>query len=39
MNQADAPLLVKSFPKIPRTQIEAPQFGGFDSYKTNYLAS
>jgi len=40
-NQADAPLLLESFPKRPRTP-EASQFGGFHKYKTNqtnYLPS
>jgi hypothetical protein len=30
----NAPLLVKSFPKIPWTQYQAPWFGGSHSYKT-----
>jgi len=34
-NQAHAPLLVKSFPKTPRTRSEASQFGGSHNYKTN----
>jgi len=41
-NQAHACLLVESFPKTPRTQPEASQFGGCHNYKTkqtNYLAS
>jgi len=38
-NQAHAPLLVKSFPKAPRTQSEASWFGETHSYKTNYLPS
>jgi hypothetical protein len=39
-NQAHAaPLLIKSFPKTPRTQSEASQFGGSHNYKTNYLPS
>jgi hypothetical protein len=33
-NQADAPLLLKSFPKRPRTQSEASQFSAFHKYKT-----
>ncbi len=33
-NQAHAPLLVKSFPKTPRTQSEASSFGGSHNYKT-----
>jgi len=34
-NQAHAPLLlVKSFPKTPRTQSEASRFGGTHNYKT-----
>jgi hypothetical protein len=33
-NQANAPLLVESFPKTPRTQSEASQFGGSHNYKT-----
>jgi hypothetical protein len=33
-NQAHAPLLVKSFPKTPRTQSEASQFSGSHNYKT-----
>jgi hypothetical protein len=34
-------LLVQSFPKTPRTQSEASQFGGSHNYKnkTNYLPS
>jgi hypothetical protein len=32
-HQAHAPLLVKSFPKTPRTQSEASQFGGSHNYK------
>jgi hypothetical protein len=32
-NQADAPLLFKSFMKRPRTQFEASQFGGSHKYK------
>jgi hypothetical protein len=38
-NQAHVPLLIKSFPKTPRTQSEASQFSGSDNYKTNYLPS
>ncbi len=42
-NQADAPLLLESFPKRPRTQFEASRFGGSHQYKLkqtlNYLAS
>jgi hypothetical protein len=38
-NQAREPLLVKSFPKTPRTQSEASQFSGSHKYKTNYLPS
>jgi hypothetical protein len=44
-NQADAPLLLESFPKRPRTRSEASQFGGSHKYKqnktkqTNYLPS
>jgi hypothetical protein len=34
-NQAHAPLLLKSFPKRPRTQSEASQFGGSHQYKQN----
>jgi hypothetical protein len=33
-NQAHAPLLVESFPKIPRTQSEASWFRGSHNYKT-----
>jgi hypothetical protein len=33
-NQAHAPVLVKSFPKTPRTQAEASQLGGSHNYKT-----
>jgi hypothetical protein len=33
-NQAHAPLLIESFPKTPRTQFEASQFGGSHNYKT-----
>jgi hypothetical protein len=33
-NQANAPLIVESFPKTPRTQSEASQFGGSHNYKT-----
>jgi hypothetical protein len=33
-NQAHAPLLVKSFPKTPKTQSKTSQFGGFYNYKT-----
>jgi hypothetical protein len=32
-NQADAPLLLESFPKRPRTQSEASRFGGSHKYK------
>jgi hypothetical protein len=38
-NQSHAPLLVKSFPKTPRTWSEASRFGGSHNYKTNYLPS
>jgi hypothetical protein len=41
-NQAHAPLLLKSFPKRPRTRSEALRFGGSHQCKTkqtNYLAS
>jgi hypothetical protein len=31
--KAHAPLLIKSFPKKPRTQSKASQFGGFHNYK------
>ncbi len=34
-NQAHAPLLVESFPKTPRMQSEASQFGGSHKYKQN----
>jgi hypothetical protein len=34
-NQAHAPLVVESFPKTPRTQSEASQFGGSYKYKQN----
>ncbi len=34
-NQADAPLLLESFPKRPRTRSEASQFGGSHKYKQN----
>ncbi len=34
-NQADAPLLLKSFPKTPRTRSEASWFGGSHWYKQN----
>jgi hypothetical protein len=30
----NAPLLIKSFPKTPRTLSEASQFGGSHNYKT-----
>jgi hypothetical protein len=33
-NKAHAPLLVKSFPKTPRTQSEASQISGSHNYKT-----
>ncbi len=33
-NQANAPLLLKSFPKRPRMQFEASWFGGFHKDKT-----
>jgi hypothetical protein len=33
-NQAHAPLLIKSFPKTPRTRSEASQFSGSHNYKT-----
>jgi len=33
-NQTNAPLLIKSFPKIPRTWSKALQFGGSHNYKT-----
>ncbi len=33
-NQAHAPLLIKSFPKTPRTRSEASQFGRSHNYKT-----
>ncbi len=33
-NQAHAPLLVESFPKIPRTRSKASWFGGSHNYKT-----
>jgi hypothetical protein len=35
MNQADAPLIFKSFPKTPRIEFEASQFGGSHKYKQN----
>ncbi len=41
-NQADAPLLLESFPKRRRTWSEASQFGGSHKYKTkqtNYIPS
>jgi hypothetical protein len=38
-NQAHAPLLIEIFPKRPRTQFEASQFGGFHKYKKNKLPS
>ncbi len=41
-NQANAPLLLQSFPKRPRMRSEASQFHGSHQYKTkqtNYLAS
>jgi hypothetical protein len=34
-NQADAPLLLESFPMRPRMQSEASQFGGSHKYKQN----
>jgi hypothetical protein len=34
-NQANAPLLLKNFPKRPKTQFEASQFSGFHKYKQN----
>jgi len=34
-NQADAPLLLQSFQKRPRTQSEASWFGAFHKYKQN----
>jgi hypothetical protein len=34
-NQAHAPLLIKSFPKTPRTRSEASGFGGWHKYKQN----
>jgi hypothetical protein len=42
--KAHAPLLIESFPKTPRTESEASQFGGSHDYetkqnKTNYLPS
>jgi hypothetical protein len=33
-NQTHAPVFVESFPKTPRTQSEATQFGGSHNYKT-----
>jgi len=43
LNQAHAPLHMKSFPKTPRTRSEASLFGGSHKYKqnkqTNYLPS
>jgi hypothetical protein len=33
-NPAHAPVLVESFPKIPRTWSKASQFGGSHNYKT-----
>jgi len=39
---AHAPLLIKSFPKTPRTRFEASEFGGSHNYqqnKTNKLPS
>jgi hypothetical protein len=33
-NQTHAHLLIKSFPKTPRTQSEASQFGGSHNHKT-----
>jgi hypothetical protein len=33
-NKAHAPLLVKSFPKTPRTQSETSWFSGSHNYKT-----
>jgi hypothetical protein len=41
-NQANAPLLLESFPKRPRTQSEASWLGGSHKYeknKTNKLPS
>ncbi len=38
-NQAHAPLLLESFPKRPRMQSEASQFGGSHKYKQNKLLS
>jgi len=40
-NQPDAPLLLESFPKRPRTQSEASSFGGhkYKQNKTNKLPS
>jgi hypothetical protein len=38
MNQADAPLLLKSFPKRPKTWSEASELGGSHKYKqTTFL--
>jgi hypothetical protein len=34
-NQADAPLLLESFPKRPRTQSEAFWFSGSHKYEKN----
>jgi len=34
-NQADAPLLLESFPKRPRTQFEASRFGGSHKHEKN----
>jgi len=40
MNQANAPLLVKSFPKIPRTHnLKHPSLAETHSYKTNFIDS
>jgi len=36
-NQANAPLLLKSFPKRPRTQSEASQFSASHQYNINKL--
>ncbi len=33
-NQAHAPLLIESFPKTPRKQSKASQFGESHNYKT-----
>jgi hypothetical protein len=34
MEPSPSTLLIKSFPKTPRTQFEASQFGGSHNYKT-----